>query len=64
MEDLDLIKGSKVKEFIKSLTSKDQACYFGGDIVEKLNEKVRDLILDARYRAEQNDRVTVRGKDL
>ncbi len=36
----------------------------GGDFMDKLDEKVKQLILDALRRAKENNRRTVMGKDL
>jgi len=36
----------------------------GGDFIDKLDQKVNQLILDAVNRAKENGRRTVMGKDL
>ncbi|HLC97557.1 MAG TPA: DUF1931 domain-containing protein [Candidatus Nanoarchaeia archaeon] len=35
-----------------------------GDFMDKLDEKVRQLVLDAAKRAKENSRRTVMGRDL
>ena len=36
----------------------------GGDFMDKLDEKVKKLVLDACNRAKENGRKTVMGKDV
>lgn len=54
-----LLVGSKTKEAIKSA-----GLNVSGDALEKLNERVHQLVKDAQERCSANGRKTVRGNDF
>jgi histone H3/H4 len=54
-----VIVGSKMKDAIRS-----NDCNVAGDVIEFLNEKVHEMILNAVQRAKENGRKTVRGYDF
>ncbi len=57
-----LVVRTQVKEILKD--SKSNVENMSGDFMEKLDEKVNALILEAVKRAKENGRRTVMGKDL
>lgn len=56
----NLVVRTQVKEILKEATLENMSA----DFMDKLDEKVRQLILDAAKRAKENTRRTVMGKDL
>ena len=51
---------TQVKDLLKQLGVENM----GGDFQDKLDEKVRQMVLDACKRAQENGRRTVMGRDL
>lgn len=51
---------TQVKEILHEVALENMS----GDFMEKLDEKVKQIILDAVKRAKENGRKTVMGKDL
>lgn len=54
-----LIVASKMKDAIRS-----NDCNVSGDVIEALNAKVHEMIVNAVSRAKENGRKTVRGYDF
>ena len=58
----NLVVRTQVKEILKeSGLGLDN---LSGDFMDKLDEKVKRLILDAARRAKENGRITIMGKDV
>ncbi len=58
----NLVVRTQVKEILKeSSLGLDN---LSGDFMDKLDEKVKQLILDAAKRAKENGRRTIMGKDV
>ncbi|MBU0470728.1 MAG: DUF1931 domain-containing protein [Nanoarchaeota archaeon] len=53
---------TQIKDILKESGLKVEN--ISGDFIEKLDEKVKQLILDAANRAKENGRRTVMGKDI
>jgi len=51
---------TQVKDIMKEAAMENMS----GDFIDKLDEKVKQLILDAIRRAKENGRRTVMGKDI
>ena len=53
---------TQIKEILKD--SELGVDNISGDFIDRLDEKVKDLIVDAAKRAKENGRRTVMGKDV
>ena len=58
-EKESLVVTSKTKAYIK-----EKGCMVGGDVLDALNDKVRELLDKAVKRAKDNKRSTLRSQDL
>lgn len=56
----NLVVRTQVKEILKELGLENMSA----DFMDKLDEKAKQLILDAGKRAKENSRRTVMGKDV
>ena len=53
---------TQIKEILKD--SELGVDNISGDFIDRLDEKVKDLIVDAAKRAKENGRRTIMGKDV
>ena len=56
----NLVVRTQVKDILKEMGLENMS----GDFMDKLDEKVKQQILDAAKRAKENGRRTVMGKDV
>ena len=53
-----------VRTQVKDLLKENEMDNMSGDFLDRLDEKVKQMILDAVRRAKENGRRTVMGKDV